>query len=142
MLSPRPSGLSLLKILRHEHFLNDLVLVLVVRVLHDFDDVVSGEFGLRWTRRRVVLFLHLGCACSGVVSWNASRTIAAQMSCLFTGEALPCFHQFRSFLCCKLSGPGPVYVHRVWVLGLWAVRLEGLLPLLLRLLSRVDASPF
>jgi hypothetical protein len=41
MLAPRPWGLSLLKIRRHKHLLDDLILVLVLCVPHDFDDFVG-----------------------------------------------------------------------------------------------------
>ena len=142
MLLPRPSGSSLSKILRHKHLLNHLVLVFVVSVPHNIDDVISGEFGLRWFRGRVVLFLDLRRVRSGVVSWNSSGTIAAQMSHLFTSKTLPCFHQFCPFFRRELSGSSPIHIHCVGVFSFRAVGLKGLLPLLLCLFSRIGASSF
>jgi hypothetical protein len=46
MLAPRPWGLSLLKIRRHKHLLDDLVLVIVLCVPHDLDDFIGRVIGL------------------------------------------------------------------------------------------------
>ena len=43
-LSPRPSGLSALKILFHEYFLDDRILDIIFRVCDESDDVLGGGF--------------------------------------------------------------------------------------------------
>ena len=59
MLLPRLSGLSLSKILCHEHLLDNLILVLIISVPHYINDVISGELDLHWSRGGVFLFLDL-----------------------------------------------------------------------------------
>ena len=77
MLLPRPSGSSLLKILRHEHLLYHLVLVLVISLLHDINDVIGGIFDLCQSRGRFLRFLNLGGTCPGTISQNMPRAIVA-----------------------------------------------------------------
>ena len=77
MLLPRLSGLSLLKILCHEHLLYHLVFVLVISVLHDINDVIGGIFDLCQNRGRILHFLKLGGTHPGTVSQNMPRIIVA-----------------------------------------------------------------
>jgi hypothetical protein len=98
MLAPRPWGLSLSKIRRHEHLLNDLVLILVLRVPHDLDDFVGGVFGLadvglglgRVFFFVIVLYLYLRGA-GARIGTRLERTlgaIATEMSLFAAGETL------------------------------------------------------
>jgi hypothetical protein len=67
MLAPRPWGLSLLKIRRHKHLLDDLILVIVLCIPHDFDDFIGRVLGFANTSLGlghvffliVVLYLYL-----------------------------------------------------------------------------------
>ena len=77
MLLPRLLGLSLLKILCHEHLLYHLIFVLVIGILHYIDDVIGGIFDLCRSRGRILHFVNLGSIRPGTVLRNVSRTIAA-----------------------------------------------------------------
>jgi hypothetical protein len=115
MLAPRPWGLSLLKIRRHKHLLNDFVLILVLGVPHDLDDFIgrvlrlaNASLGLgRVLFFVVVLYLHLRGAGTRIGT-RAGRTlgaIATEMSLFAAGETLACLHELRSFVRGDLPGP-------------------------------------
>jgi hypothetical protein len=136
MLAPRPWGLSLLKIRRHKHLLNDFVLIVVLRIPHDLDDFIGQVLGLADASlglRRVlsfviVLYLYLRGAGAhiGAQAGRTLGTIVTKVSLFATGKALACLHEVRSLICSNLPGSDTVYLHRVGVLRFWS---QGLLPL-------------
>jgi hypothetical protein len=100
MLAPRPWGLSLLKIRRHKHLLDDLILVIVLGVPHDLDDFIGrvlcladASLGLgRVFFLVIVLYLHLrgAGACIGTRAGRTLGAIVTEMSLLAAGETLAC----------------------------------------------------
>jgi hypothetical protein len=138
MLAPRPWGLSLLKIRRHKHLLDHLILVVILCVPHDFDNFIGRVLGLAYVSLGlgrvfffiVVLHLYLRGA-STCVGTRAGRTLGAivtKMSLLVAGETLACLHKLRSLVRGDLPSPYTIDFHRVRVLRFW---LQGLLPLFL-----------
>jgi hypothetical protein len=130
MLTPRPWGLSLLKIRRHEHLLNDLILVIVLRVPHDLDNFIGRVLGLADVSLGlgyvlflvVVLYLYLRGA--GIrIGARAGRTlgaIATKMSLFVAGETLACLHEFRSFVRGDLPSFNTIYFHCIEIPRLWS----------------------
>jgi hypothetical protein len=138
MLAPRPWGLSLSKIPRHKHLLDDLILIIVLCVPHDLDDFIGRVFCLADTSLGlgrvffliVVLYLHLRGA-STRIGARAGQTLGAivtEMSLLSAGETLACLHKLHPFVCGDLPSPDTIDFHRIRVLRL---RPQGLLPLFL-----------
>jgi hypothetical protein len=138
MLAPRPWGLSLSKIRRHKHLLDDLILVIVLCVPHDLDDFIGRVFCLADTSLGlgrvfflvIVLYLHLrgASARTGARAGRMLGAIATEMSLLSAGETLACLHKLRPFVRGDLPSPDAINFHRVRVLRL---RPQGLLPLFL-----------
>jgi hypothetical protein len=75
MLAPRPWGLSLSKIRRHKHLLDDLILVIVLCVPHNLDNFIGRVLGLAGASLDlghvffliVILYLYLGGAGTRIV---------------------------------------------------------------------------
>jgi hypothetical protein len=134
MLAPRPWGLSLSKIRRHKHLLDNFVFILVLCVPHNLDDFIGRVLRLANASRGlsfvVILYPHLRGAgmCIGTRSGRTLGAIATEMSLFAAGETLACLHKLRSFVRGDLPGPDAVDLHRVRVLCL---RSQGLLPLFL-----------
>jgi hypothetical protein len=138
MLAPRPWGLSLLKIRRHKHLLDDLILVIVLCVPHNFDDFIGRVLGLAGVSLDlgriffliVVLYLYLRGAgtCIGARAGQMLRAIATEMSLFAAGETLACLHELRSFV----RGDLPSFdVIDFYCVGIPRLRPQSLLPLFL-----------
>jgi hypothetical protein len=138
MLAPRPWGLSLLKIRRHKHLLDDLILVIVFRVPHDLNDFIGRVLGLadasldlgRVFFLIVVLYLYLRGAGAhiGARAGRMLRAITTEMSLFAAGETLACLHELRSFVRGDLPSFDTIDFHRV---GIPRLRSQSLLPLFL-----------
>jgi hypothetical protein len=138
MLAPRPWGLSLLKIRRHKHLLNDFVFVIVLCIPHNLDDFISRvlgpanvSFGLgRIFFLVVVLYFYLRGAGVRIGAWagRTLRAIATEMSLFTAGETLACLHELRPFVHGDLPSPDTINFHHIRVFQL---RPQSLLPLFL-----------
>jgi hypothetical protein len=139
MLTPRLWGLSLSKIRRHKHLLDDLILVIILCIPHDLDDFIgrvlclaNASLGLgRVVFFVVVFYLHLRGTGTriGMQAGRTLGTIATKMSLFAAGETtLACLHKLRPFIRGDLPSPDAIDFHRVRVLWL---RPQGLLPLFL-----------
>jgi hypothetical protein len=138
MLAPRPWGLSLLKIRRHKHLLDDLILVIVLCVPHNLNDFIGQVLGLASASLDlghifflvVILYLYLRGAGTriGARAGRMLRAIATEVSLFAAGETLACFHELCSFVCGDLPSLDAIDFHRVGIPQLWP---QGLLPLFL-----------